>query len=184
MVPASSSKQSWRPRASSRALGPGSCFHSSRSPLLRAMAAAAHSTGRSESPTELAARVWAAPFHSPRFSSHPRSLVNFPESTLSLRLLLRGRCAPPALPAAEGRSSDIHRPDTATQRGGKRGRLRLLPRSSGRASAVAVGRVLPAPSESRDSWELFLAEILFYTKFTVRMKRVRWDRSPLEVWRL
>lgn len=41
MVPASSSRQSWRPRASSSALGPGSCFHSSRSPLLRAMAGAA-----------------------------------------------------------------------------------------------------------------------------------------------
>lgn len=39
-VPASSNRQSWRLRASSRALGPGSCFQSSRSPLLRAMGAA------------------------------------------------------------------------------------------------------------------------------------------------
>lgn len=43
-VPASSNRQSWRVRASSRALGAGSCFQSSRSPLLRAMGAA----GRSE----------------------------------------------------------------------------------------------------------------------------------------
>lgn len=46
-VPASSNRQSWRLRASSRALGPGSCFQSSRSPLLRAMGAA----GRGEEGT-------------------------------------------------------------------------------------------------------------------------------------
>lgn len=38
-VPASSNRQSRRLRASSRALGPGSCFQSSRSPLLSAMGA-------------------------------------------------------------------------------------------------------------------------------------------------
>lgn len=51
-VPASSNRQSWRLRASSRALGPGSCFQSSRSPLLRAMAAAGLREGGAESAGE------------------------------------------------------------------------------------------------------------------------------------
>lgn len=155
-VPASSNRQSWRLRASSRALGPGSCFQSSRSPLLRAMGAAGRGEEGAGVPVEAVAEEPSAR------RAHGAALGGRrqPRGSSSGRLAP----APAASPREAGReggraplplSGHLSRPPSASaagapsagrrKRSSPRGRTRRCVRLLGEPRLRPAGRERPSP---------------------------------------